>query len=182
VLQRTLSAALTPLLAAAAFPTVALADGAASLILHTAKLQPWTVWKFGDASTGKIKIFDTCPQYQDGKVSTNPVAVLKDAKDSFEFDIRKRNYWFVVYPNSTNVSLKLHFIQPQLIEDDSEATLIVDGTKIKIFKDTWIGDPALTFKTNDPKDASWDKARFEKAGTSLDPKATAAEKPFIVLD
>ena len=95
----------------------------ASMIKVDVLLSRWTITKNG---TGKVKLFDQVPTYDDdGKLAVTPVAELKADGATYKLKTDKDAYWIMVYPHNCKVKLSLDFVKN--LSKVSTATLNVDG-------------------------------------------------------
>ena len=83
-----------------------------SLLIHNAKLKPWTLGIDRSSTSGKVKIFDQEPKYTDaGELDESgpaPVMVLRqDAQETFTLSRMQKKYWLVFYPKWGLLNLTL---------------------------------------------------------------------------
>jgi len=100
------------LVLAALAPLAAWATQPASLLIHNARLNPWTLGIDPVSKSGKVKVFDQEPKYTDaGELDQSgpaPVVVLRsDAKETYTLSRLQRKYWLVFYPKWGLLNLTL---------------------------------------------------------------------------
>lgn len=159
-----------------AAPQAAWADSKPCLIKVIGLQAPWTVTKACPAADGKVKLYDTEPEYDlKSSIRTDELQELKAEGSAFTFK-KGTTYWMVYYPKSRTVAVKLEFVKGYGASDN-KTTLLVEGDYMAL---KWWSGPTVTDLYQNPSDKNMSVLAPAAFGKGITPKGKP-EQVFLTL-